>query len=276
MRYLNLGCGSRFHPTWTNLDVISSNAAVRACDLSKGIPFPDNSFQVVYHSHLLEHFPKDKAFELMQECRRVLETGGVIRVAVPDLEQIVRMYLKALELSCQGDETWQHNYEWLMIQLYDQAVREQSGGAFLKYLQRGTIPNEDFVCSRSGEARRIIQQFRGRLLDGSTAGARTRPSWRALRAWPRVLRAAMLRVILGEKDYAALGVARFRSSGEIHHWMYDQYSLATLLRRAGFADPKRFDASESRIPGWVAYNLDTEPDGAVYKPDSLYMEAVKA
>jgi predicted SAM-dependent methyltransferase len=86
MRCLNLGCGSRFHPTWTNLDAISSNAAVRACDLNKGIPFPDNSFQVVYHSHVLEHFPKDKAFELMQECRRVLETGGVIRVAVPALE----------------------------------------------------------------------------------------------------------------------------------------------------------------------------------------------
>jgi hypothetical protein len=57
--------------------------------------------------------------------------------------------------------------------------------------------------------------------------------------------------------------------------MYDQYSLTRLLRRVGFADPKRFDASESQIPGWVAYNLDTEPDGAVYKPDSLYMEAVK-
>ena len=49
--------------------------------------------------------------------------GGVIRVAVPDLEQIVRMYLKALQLSLQGDEEWQHNYEWLMIQLgNDQAV----------------------------------------------------------------------------------------------------------------------------------------------------------
>jgi len=230
---------------------------------------------VVYHSHLLEHFPKDKAFELMQECRRVLETGGVIRVAVPDLEQIVRMYLKALELSLQGDEEWQHNYEWLMIQLYDRAVRGQSGGGFLKYLQRNTIPNEEFVCSRSGEARRIIQGFRDRTLNGSRSATRSKSSWRVFRRWPGVLRSAILRVILGEKDYAALGVARFRSGGEIHHWMYDQYSLATLLRRVGFADPKRFDANQSRIPGWVAYNLDTEPDGAVYKPDSLYMEAVK-
>ena len=74
---------------------------------------------------------------------------------------------------------------------------------------------------------------------------------------------------------AALGVARFRSGGEIHHWMYDQYSLADALATGWICGPKRFDANQSRIPGWVAYNLDTEPDGAVYKPDSLYMEAVK-
>ena len=34
-------------------------------------------------------------------------------------------------------------------------------------------------------------------------------------------------------------------------------------------------ASESRIPGWSEFHLDTEPDGTVYKPDSLNMEAVK-
>jgi hypothetical protein len=110
------------------------------------------------------------------------------------------MYLKALELSLQGDETWQHNYEWLMIQLYDQAVREQSGGEFLKYLQRSAIPSEDFVCSRSGEARRVMQKFRGRPLDGSRSATRTRSSWPLFRGWPGLLRSAILRVILGEKD----------------------------------------------------------------------------
>jgi hypothetical protein len=96
-----------------------------------------------------------------------------------------------------------------MIQLYDQAVREQSGGEFLKYLQRSAIPNEDFVCSRSGEARRIMQKVRGRPLDGSRSATRTRSSWPLFRGWPGLLRSAILRVILGEKDYAALRVARF-------------------------------------------------------------------
>ena len=39
--------------------------------------------------------------------------------------------------------------------------------------------------------------------------------------------------------------------------------------------PVRREASESLIPGWTKFNLDTEADGTVYKPDSMYMEAVK-
>ena len=57
--------------------------------------------------------------------------------------------------------------------------------------------------------------------------------------------------------------------------MYDRYSLARLLRDSGFRDPVRREANESLIPGWTKFNLDTEPDGTVYKPDSMYMEAVK-
>ena len=276
MRYLNLGCGSRFHRSWINLDVNSSDPCVRVSDLTKGIPFPDESFEVVYHSHVLEHFPKDKAFHFMQECHRILERGGAIRVVVPDLEQIARMYLHALERSLQGDEEWQHNYEWLMIELYDQAVREQSGGAYAKYLQRNRIPNEEFVCSRSGEARRMIAEFRGgcpgRVLSESCAEV---SFWRGLKKWPRSVRKLVLRALFGKEGYAALSVARFRSRGEIHHWMYDRYSLARLLQEVGFSEPKRLGANESRIVNWTAFCLDTEPNGAVYKPDSLYMEAVK-
>jgi len=58
-------------------------------------------------------------------------------------------------------------------------------------------------------------------------------------------------------------------------WMYDAYSLRELLGQTGFIGVGRRTAIESRIPGWQTYHLDTEPNGAVYKPDSLYMEGVK-
>src|SRR6185437_7104009 len=73
MRALNLGCGGRFQPDWENLDFAPASAAVRAHDLQKGIPFPDGTFDVVYHSHVLEHFPKQFAPSFLRECHRVLK-----------------------------------------------------------------------------------------------------------------------------------------------------------------------------------------------------------
>jgi 2-hydroxychromene-2-carboxylate isomerase len=41
---------------------------------------------VVYHSHVLEHLPKDAAPRFVGECYRVLAEGGILRVVVPDLD----------------------------------------------------------------------------------------------------------------------------------------------------------------------------------------------
>jgi hypothetical protein len=57
--------------------------------------------------------------------------------------------------------------------------------------------------------------------------------------------------------------------------MYDRYSLALLLEKYGLENIIQRTAAESYIPDWASFNLDTELDGTVYKPDSLYMEAIK-
>jgi hypothetical protein len=48
-----------------------------------------------------------------------------------------------------------------------------------------------------------------------------------------------------------------------------------LLQHCGFEQVQHRTAHESAIPNWSRFNLDTEPDGSVYKPDSLYLEAIK-
>lgn len=68
MKYLNLGCGHRFHSSWTNINFISTDENVIACDLKKGIPFPEKSFDVVYHSHMLEHLSKAESELFINEC----------------------------------------------------------------------------------------------------------------------------------------------------------------------------------------------------------------
>ena len=134
MKKLNLGCGYHYTQGWTNLDFKSAGPDVIAWDLRKGIPFPDNNFDVVYHSHLLEHLAKNEAEKFMYDCFRVLSPGGILRVVVPDLECITRWYLHALELCLQGSKEWVPNYQWIMLEMYDQAVRNKSGGDMKKHL----------------------------------------------------------------------------------------------------------------------------------------------
>lgn len=277
MNCLNLGCGTRYRYDWVNLDINEIKPYVRSYDLRRGIPYPDRYFDLVYHSHLLEHFSIIEASVFLKECQRVLKVCGVIRVVVPDLEEIARLYLKALEGSLQGEINCQHRYEWMMLELYDQVVREKPGGNMLDYLIQPSCPDEDFIRQRLGgeadkmlrqaspsESRNIIHRWKHPSNWLARAGNLVRP-----------LRDKMLTLVLGDRDMRALILGRFRLCGEVHQWMYDRHSLAQALITAGFHNPIQQAPTTSLIPGWSNINLDIEPDGTVYKPDSLYMEAVK-
>jgi predicted SAM-dependent methyltransferase len=280
--YLNLGCGNQFHPAWTNVEFRPSDPSVLCWDLGLGVPFPDETFEVVYHSHLLEHFPRAHASPFLRECHRVMKPKGIIRVVVPDLERIVRIYLKALEGSLCGVKQWQDNYDWIMLELYDQTVREHAGGDMAVYLRQGRLANREFVIERLGvEAKRILREDVEPGGDGETVCA-GRPSLpidlahamkRAFKTCG-VLREWVIKGLLG-RQYELLQVGRFRRCGEVHLWMYDRYSLAELLERVGFENLQLVGPAESRIPNWADYHLDIGRDGVIYKPDSLYMEAMK-
>jgi len=255
---LNLGCGHRHHPDWINIDVQSTGPGVRAHSLYAGIPFSDGAIDVVYHSHVLEHFPKRFTPIFLKDCHRVLKPGGIIRVAVPDLERIMRIYIDLLEKSLGGDIQAQQRYEWIMLELFDQTVRNQSGGDMLEYWKQQHIPAEDFVIERCGsEAKNVINSVK-------RSPSANVPS-----------EDIFLQAIRNKDASLIQRIGMFRVSGEIHQWMYDRYSLTKLLQEAGFTDIKVCRADESAITNFNSYLLDIEPDGKVRKPDSLFMEAWK-
>ena len=252
LRLLNLGCGNRYHHSWINMDFSPRGADVIAHNLYKGIPSESNTFDVVYHSHLLEHFPKKYAPGFLQECYRVLKLGGILRVVVPDLEQIVRWYLVLLEKSLQGDQDAKNRYEWIMLELCDQMVRNVSGGEMLAYWKQNPMPAESFVIERAGsEVLNVLNDIRGKGQEHPSCGSDT------------------------IEDLEPLRIGQFRLSGEIHQWMYDRYSLGKFLGLTGFKQVKVCRANESSIPNFNSYLLDIEPDGSVRKPDSLFMEGRK-
>lgn len=279
MQYLNIGCGKRFHQQWINIDKVPGHPSVKQCDVEHGLPFSDCSFDVVYHSHVLEHFEVQDAKQFLRECYRVLKPDGVIRVAVPDLEQIVLCYLQTLQQIDGGIISARDDYDWIMLELYDQVVRNTSGGQMAAFLKRQSIPNQDFVVERCGvEFENVRQQFEHRKFSSSQKNVRNVPLFLsyslAFRRRFVAFYEQLLKIFLG-KEYRALEIGRFRCSGENHQWMYDRFSLHRILEGCDFVNVVQRNALQSYFLDWSKFNLDTDSDGTVYKPDSLYMEAVR-
>ncbi len=65
---------------------------LRHLDLSRRFPLPDDSVAAIYSSHTFEHLHVDAAERALAECHRILMPGGVLRIAVPDLDKTVAQY----------------------------------------------------------------------------------------------------------------------------------------------------------------------------------------
>jgi predicted SAM-dependent methyltransferase len=264
--YLNIGCGFAYHKDMTNIDFVSTAPEVQAHNLLQGIPFSDNSFEAVYHSHVLEHFLRKDGEKLISECYRVLKSGGVCRIAIPDLEQIARNYIKYLEAALKNEPGAKEKYDWTMLELFDQVVRTKGGGEMVEYIKDTRKNNDDFLLERNGdEIKLLIENIRHGKENHSLLVSK-----------PGLIRRikGKLKDLVIKNDIPALSIGRFRLGGEIHQWMYDRYSLGELLKKYGFKDIKVMKFNESAIPNWNSFNLDSV-DGKVRKPDSLFMEATK-
>lgn len=271
MNLLNLGCGNNFHKDWVNVDFNNSGEDVIIHNLLNGIPFPDSSFDVIYHSHVLEHFPKHAGERFIKECHRVLKTNGVIRVVVPDLETIAREYLRNLDRALHNEPLADLDYEWIMLEMFDQTTRNYIGGEMAKYLQKPVITNKEYVFSRIGnEAKLIHDTFLNSMNNTLTKEKITKTN-----IIKRIIKKVYKYAINKKKISYATEIGEFRLSGEIHQWMYDKYSLRKLLENAGFKQIEIQSANTSCIKNWNSYCLDIMIDGSVRKPDSLYIEAKK-
>jgi len=97
MNILNLGCGNKYHENHINVDLHSTNPLVFEHNILNDLPFEDNVFDAVYCSQVLEHINFDSVDRFLGEIRRVLKYNGIVRIVVPDLENIAKEYLLALE-----------------------------------------------------------------------------------------------------------------------------------------------------------------------------------
>lgn len=98
---LNIGSHVKmFYYGWLNIDIqdLTTFAKVngydfKRWDIRRGIPLPDNSVQFIVTHHTFEHLTRADGIFFLQECLRVLMPKGIVRIGIPDLEILARLYV---------------------------------------------------------------------------------------------------------------------------------------------------------------------------------------
>jgi len=116
---LHIGCGDINAPGFINIDaryqphihIVTSN--LQSLDM-----VPDETADMVYMCHVLEHVSHCELITTVREIRRVLKRGGVYRVSVPDFDKIVSIYhntgndVTAVERPLMGGQDYSFNYHY--------------------------------------------------------------------------------------------------------------------------------------------------------------------
>jgi predicted SAM-dependent methyltransferase len=92
LRRLNWGCGRLPAAGWINSDLLPAPGVDVLADIRGGLPFADGSMRYIASIHALQALPYLEVVPALRELRRVLEPGGVLRLALPDLDRGLAAY----------------------------------------------------------------------------------------------------------------------------------------------------------------------------------------
>jgi predicted SAM-dependent methyltransferase len=92
VKRLNWGCGGWTPAGWINSDIKQGRGIDICGDIRQGLLLEDDSIDYIVSIHALPEMPYDDLVPALQELRRVLKPGGVLRLALPDLLKGVRAY----------------------------------------------------------------------------------------------------------------------------------------------------------------------------------------
>ena len=119
---LNIGCGERTFKEYPkghkciNVDERDLNNVDKVMDVRK-LDFPDEYFDYIIASDIIEHFPISETENILKEWKRILKVGGIIEFRMPNLEAVVSDYLKRKDedrSDVQGGIPISQYFSWLL------------------------------------------------------------------------------------------------------------------------------------------------------------------
>src|SRR2546421_23040 len=95
---LHLGCGKRYIPGYVHIDAIDFPHVDHVATIDHLSFIEDNSVDVIYNCHVLEHFKRRDLSRVLQEWRRVLKPGGTLRTSVPNFAVVCEIYQRTSDI----------------------------------------------------------------------------------------------------------------------------------------------------------------------------------
>ena len=89
---IHLGCGEQNDSRWINIDAQPFPHIHFVGSVEKLPMFPANYADLIYACHVLEHISYLQYLNVLEEWRRVLKPGGILRIALPDFDKLIAIY----------------------------------------------------------------------------------------------------------------------------------------------------------------------------------------
>lgn len=133
LRYLHIGCGDVILPKpFENLDTREIPGVDHVSD-AYPLNFENDTFDLVYSSHVLEHFHRKDTLNVIKEWVRVIKKGGLLRLSVPSFNNIIKIYSITKDIEyvtgpLMGGQTYDTNFHYNVFdEKYLTNLMEESG-----------------------------------------------------------------------------------------------------------------------------------------------------
>lgn len=91
--YVNVGSGKYSGGEFINIDTQPLDNIHYVADIKDLKMFSNDSVDLLYACHVVEHIPRSRLTGVLKEWRRVLKVGGILRISIPDFDKLLKVYV---------------------------------------------------------------------------------------------------------------------------------------------------------------------------------------